>query len=1137
MKSLHLARARARELRASIGNHHESLLDRLVEALLDDHRIEVVGVPAIAIHGSRAELHPADGCIWYDRELDEAPPEKLLILAHELGHVVLHPRLYRTDTQLNFLVASAYLDVGSGGLTRYSRKGREEAEANAFALEFVCPADVLFSEWRAGATAAVLASRLELPLNLIRMQLAEALAERDTAEDAERGAEPTLDKRQVLAAETVGIPTLIDAGPGTGKTATLVRRIQFLVRELAAPPESLLVLTFSNEAAEEIRERVLRALGDDAAARLHVQTFHGFGVEILRNHGHLVGIPADAPIIDEIRQRELISTAVGALRRASILDLTNLDHTVDRALRHIGYLKDRNVSVESLRAACKSDEGPAAGGQGRRAIEEFLELYHRYEEAKAAAGVLDFGDLIMGPIRVVEESPDLMAALREQYPWILVDEYQDVGRSVAQLLKLLAGPENPPWAVGDARQAIYRFRGAAPENVTRFGEDFPGSQIVKLESNYRSSPEIVNVANQLAEAIDSVRDGDEPSRWVARGTEHSLHNPIVVAEATSDASEHRGIVEAVREWLSSGVSPDEVAVLGRRNVDVRNVALALGAAGIPAVASAVVTAEGAAGDLAAVLTLADKALSSVPRVAFALGRNRVRQGMTNEAIKLARAGLEREEARAASLDGRGESIGLANEVLAVVRLAEEGLHSEDGFEAVCAFLFDRSEYLRRLLEVDATPEGRLALGEIRSCLAMAANYRFTHPRTPPRASRMAFAAHLRRAICGGTPAAIPPRAVPGAVRVLTCHAAKGLEFPCVLVMGQTVGPPDSLDWLPVGFRPDSSESVEQSNSLLFVGVTRAKRAVAISYSLSRSGGRASRKITPLLERWRHAVSPPSVQWDYGGAEPETIAMGAVWGGKALGMLPARHLTRDRCAIKSYLDLALDLFFPEAEARLYPFFIGRLRQAMRRLVSTMLENRDQLDGGVVTATVEEIWPEAWFAEHPYYQLYRPLLSEALHDFVRTLGPPSGATPLNAEVEWAQHGGPARLTLDMVAYYLRSDGHADGVVLHFSSLGDSLNKTGTAVLWGKLGDSQRVPLALLDLHHEGRFHPYVYSIADATSRPYLWHRAGKKPVGELAERAVEKARNLASGRFETVVDEYACDRCASRICCPFWMGLAS
>lgn len=1136
MRSLSLARAQGREWRARIGRQQAGLLDRVVQALGNDHQIEVVGVPAAAIRGSRAELQPADGCIWYDQELDGDPAEKLLILAHELGHLALHPRLYRAESQLDFLSASAYLDVGSGGLTRYSRKTREEAEANAFALEFVCPADALFDEWRAGATASGLAAKLGLPPPLIRMQLAEALAGGEVPQQILRRPEPELDKRQLDAAETVGTAMLIDAGPGTGKTATLVHRIQFLVNERGAPPESILVLTFSNEAAEEIRQRVAGALEEDVAARLQVQTFHGFGVEILRSHGHLLDVPGDAPIIDEVRQLEIIRRVVGGLGGASILDLRDLDSTADRALRHIAYLKDRNISVDDLREACERvSEASSVGAQERQASAEFLELYAHYEETKAAAGLLDFGDLIMGPIRVLKQNPELTAALRQQYRWILVDEYQDVGRSVAQLLKVLGGPENPPWVVGDARQAIYRFRGAAPENVTQFGDDFPGARVVRLESNYRSSPEIVEVANELAEAMVPAPLDTPRSRWKSRSTARSPANPIFVAQAASDVAEHLGVVGVVREWLESGIEPEDVAVLGRRNVDVRNVTLALGAAGIPAVASSVVTSEGAGGDLAAMATLADRAPSSAPRVALALGRGRLKQGVINQAIALARARLLNEES--GLIPGEGEPERLANEVTSVARLSREGLHSEDGFEAIGAFLFDRSEYLRRLLDMGETPEGRQALGEIRSCLAMAANYRYTHPHVRPLVSRQAFAAHLRKTVCGGAPAAIPPRTIPGAVRVLTCHAAKGLEFPCVVVTGQTLGASESLAWLPPELQPNPNDHVEQSDSLLFVGVTRAKQRAVISYSLSRSGGRASRRVTPLLDRWRQSAMPPSVQWNEGQGGPDSFMVGAVWGGEMPSTVPARHLKKDRCALKSYLDLALDMYFPEAEAQLYPFFVGRVRKGMRQLASAVLERRSTVDEGAVKATVEEIWPEKSFAKHPYYQIYRPLLIQALTGFVRALGLPADAIPLDVEIEWTMWGAPRRLKFDLVAYYRGADRSLAGVVLHFPSLAAALDKKARGVLWGSLGDSQRIQLALLDRHHEGTFKPYVHSVVDGITRPFLWHRNGRKPVQDLAERAIEKGAGLVEGRFETVVKEYDCDRCDSRICCPLWMGLAS
>ncbi len=218
----------------------------------------------------------------------------------------------------------------------------------------------------------------------------------------------------------------------------------------------------------------------------------------------------------------------------------------------------------------------------------------------------------------------------------MVDEYQDVSRSVAGLLSQLCGPENPPWVVGDTRQAIYRFRGAAPENVDLFERDFPGAQTFHLDTNYRSSEAVLTVANQLATlmAPEPRDDGTETVFWRYGSTRiSSLQPAVAVAQAESDAAQYEGIAAQIDTWLAQGVCVSDIAVLARRNIDVRDISLALGQRGIRATTAGTATPEGVAGDLAAILTLPDQLRASLPRLAWALGRGRFRTDTVNAVIR------------------------------------------------------------------------------------------------------------------------------------------------------------------------------------------------------------------------------------------------------------------------------------------------------------------------------------------------------------------------------------------------------------------------------------------------------------------------------------------------------------------------
>lgn len=384
MKSLAVARIRGRACRERVAPSPQDPLERIVDHLWTRYNLEVVAVPSSAIHGGRAEVRVADAAIYYDKTLDRDASEKLLVLAHELGHLELHARLTRRDGIADPVLGSAYLNSGEAAIARYSPKAREEAEANAFALEFVCPSVALFDKWRATAeaTATKLASELNLPLWLVRLQLAEGLfahVSPETAEQRERR-EPTLNSAQVRAAHYLAGPALVNAGPGTGKTATLIERVRYLLQDRGERPETVLILTFSNDAAEEVRDRIARYFGEELASTVEVLTFHALGVQMLRAHGDILGIAPDAVILDEIGQRELLGKVLGRCPATAILDYHDPSQTIDELLRHIRFLKDRDIGPDPLRSVLQTQ-----GEDSNMEAENLLTYYRSTRRPKPPA--------------------------------------------------------------------------------------------------------------------------------------------------------------------------------------------------------------------------------------------------------------------------------------------------------------------------------------------------------------------------------------------------------------------------------------------------------------------------------------------------------------------------------------------------------------------------------------------------------------------------------------------------------------------------------------------------------------------------------------------------------------------------------
>ncbi len=1187
MRSLAAARAIARDARVRIGEDSRGLLARLESYFWTECQLDVVSVPASAINDSRGELRVAEGCVYYDEALDADPTQKLIVLAHELGHLLLHPRVHSAVGFTDPILGSAYLADGAGAIARYSAKMREEAEANAFALEFLCPAPDVFARWRFNAdeSADRIATEIELPIDIVRAQLAEGfyghVLGQDEIRETHRGEWP-LKEYQKRAAERVGVPVLVNAGPGTGKTATLVGRVAFLLGELHEAPANILILTFSNDAAEELRERLASRFGDAIANQLTILTFHAFGVEFLRLHGKFVELDAEPVILDEAAQQELVLELLGRCGCDAILNLREPEETAEQAVDSIAFCKDRGLGPAEVKAALRTEHAAGTGAPDLAREEAFLALFETYEAERQKRSAVDFGDLILLPLLILRSEAQVREAYREKYRWIMVDEYQDVGRSVAELLEQLAGPANPPWVVGDKRQAIYRFRGAHPENVDEFVHKFPGAETYDLEENHRSCEVIVEAANQLATLLadPSHTGGEWHRRWRSAFDGNSVGEVAIrIAEARSDVAEYAGIVAQVESWQAEGVQLRDIAILARRNIDVRNVVLALGRRGIAATTNGIVTAEGAAGDLAAVLTLPDAPTASLPRVAMALARGDITSPLredyrtsVNAAIEVLVAGAASKVATEAGQSSSGQARAddqvprafpalsrdaqmLVDRAGDVMRHLTPERHRSDAFDLLLGFLFDASGYLRRALEMSDAGERALTLSEVVTVLAMAAGHRFTHSALAPRHRRLGFAQYLRRKLCGTVEALVPPRSQADAVRVMTCHASKGLEFSCVVVSGQTLSQArGNHEWLPKDLRPKREDDVAQAESLLFVGVTRAKQALVVSHSPSKSGsGFRPRSVTPLLARWQQCYSVPAVAWDGEIQEEAGSTIGPIWGDRMKDELPARELDEKSCNIRTYLEYGLGLEFPSIARPLYPLFVGRLRRILQGIAQCACEAGGRADSATVVDIINGEWPtdDELTREHPHAALYRQQVVRAAqafaNDFIaqpgwRRVDIELSFTPVTADGSVPQTGSGAsrpvpRIRTDLVAVIEREGAGLLAVAVNVDSLVDAVSARDGGVNWSKIKPYRRLPFALLR-SREPALDPRVFSVVDGKLYALNWKvvRKGSGTVEDEATEAITRLVSISAGIFAKTASDFWCDRCGYRILCPHWMGLA-
>ena len=1170
-----------------------ALYERIVAYLWDKHRVEALAVVPAKVQDGRAEVKGY--CLFYNADLDADPVRRLRVIAHEVGHVERHDRLRRLDAEPDPTTIGTYtVNERVPSVARYTRKSREEAEADAFALEFACPADAALRLWRGGLRdAKAVAGALGVTKQVARAQLVEGLYRAVTGTPLEPVPSlpwaGSLNDDQVPAAthdadrlhpdEPPRRPALVVAGPGCGKTTTLVARALWAIRkgvEAGLDPndaaEKVLALTFSNEAAGEFSYRIAAGgagagIAKEATEKVTATTFHSFCRMLLSQHGHRCDPVVDeaASILDEAAQEHLILCALGEADADSILDLKDLRGTAATVRSHLDYLKQRldpdgtPWAPGSFRAHLGSLE-PDLDAEERDRAQALASVFDAYENAKERAGALDFSDLIARSLHLLRTCSDVRDAYRSRFEHVIVDEFQDVSRAVSALLRELCGPENPPWVVGDPNQTIYQFLNAAPENVTGFGKTFPEPEVYRLRHNYRSSPEIVAAANQLATLLATPdAEGPDYEEHLINGADVPplAGGPTVsVAVAASDVAEYEGVSRRVAEWIARGAAPEKIAVLCRRNVDVRDVVLALGDHGIRAVAAGLMTPEGAAGDLAVVATLHDGASAArragLTRLAYALGRRRYEP----DAIDAAAARL----CALVTVDGAvgvpvGEADPLVTEVLDTYGLLGRETFSGDAFDMMAAFLFDASHFLRRLLDdaergSEATGDlseviATLRLTESLTALSQAAAHRVVTPAAPAvdvqesarqrRQSRRMFADHLRQRLTDAAPTARTPQRIEGAVQVMTCHAAKGLEFPCVCVVGQTRPQfgGKAYPYLPTLLQPPSEQDDDQANALLFVGVTRAQRALTVSFAEAKSVGGRARKPTPLLSRWTDAFDVPVERWEESaGQEIPSESFGPVWGRRPNARLDPRDLDDRSCALDAYVRSVARVRLPEGEFPLYPRFVDAVRSAIGRCVT----HAHAVGRALTSDEAETHLLSTWGAvassqsEHPHVELFTRFARRAVSGFARAFAPSGQAyEPINLLALAATSDPDTTLPLKLASAYL--DGSRGvAILLRVESYSANLSSDGTGILWSKMSASRRLPFVLLREHYPDLI-PRVYSVADDTLYDFKWGPpASVDKTGGSANLALEA---MLRGEYAATPSAWSCDACRSRTICPHWL----
>ncbi|MFJ8784098.1 MULTISPECIES: ATP-dependent DNA helicase UvrD2 [unclassified Streptomyces] len=605
-----------------------------------------------------------------------------------------------------------------------------------------------------------------------------------------------LDPEQREVATALHGPVCVLAGAGTGKTRAITHRIAYGVRAGILQPSSVLAVTFTNRAAGEMRGR-LRQLG---AAGVQARTFHSAALRQLQYFWPKAVGGSMPRLVD--RKIQLVADAAAACR-------IRLDR---------GELRDVTGEIEwsKVTQTVPSDYALAAAKAGRetpRAAAEIAQLYSAYEDLKRDRALIDFEDVLLLTVAILQDRHDIAEQVRSQYQHFVVDEYQDVSPLQQRLLELWLGRRDSLCVVGDASQTIYSFTGATPDHLLDFRTRHPGATVVKLVRDYRSTPQVVHLANGLL-AQARGRAADHRLELISQ---RPAGPEPVYTEYTDEPAEAEGAARRIRELMDAGVRASEIAILFRTNSQSETYEQALADAAVP------------------------YQLRGAERF---FDRPEVRRAIVNL------RGAARFGGNDSQLD---DAVDLPSQVRAVL--------SGEGWTTV-------------------PPAGSGAVRERWESLAALVNLAQDFAAARTGATLNDLVAELdERASAQHAPT------VEG-VTLASLHSAKGLEWDAVFLVGVAEG------MMPITYAK-TDEQIEEERRLLYVGVTRARERLHVSWSLSRSpGGRPNRRPSRFLDGLRPGSTATTGRTAGGG--PGGVERGFT---SAVGTAPRRtQRTPARCRV-------------------------------------------------------------------------------------------------------------------------------------------------------------------------------------------------------------------------------------------------
>ena len=643
-----------------------------------------------------------------------------------------------------------------------------------------------------------------------------------------------MNDKQAEAVQTTQGPLLIMAGAGSGKTRVLTHRIAHLVKDLNVMPWRILAITFTNKAAKEMRERIGALLSEDVARDIWVSTFHALAVRILRRDGENIGLSRNFTIIDTSAQRTLMKRVINDL---------NLDTNQYEPRTVLGMIS--NAKNDMLRPKDYAQ-------QADNAFQETVaEIYAAYQAELKRAQSVDFDDLIMLTIDLFQSSPDVLARYQNQFDYLHVDEYQDTNDAQYTIVNMLAQRSQNLAVVGDADQSIYGWRGANMNNILNFEKDYPNAQTILLEQNYRSTQNILDAANAV---INNNNERLPKNLW----TQNGQGDKITYYRAQSEHDEANFILANIQKMRAEKqMAYSDFAVLYRTNAQSRNVEEALVKANMPytMVGGHKFYERKEILDIMAYMQLVtnpndnaafERIVNEPKRGLGATSITRLRELANRLNVSYMTAIESIELAPAISTKATSKFLEFA-EMMHELRQQAEFLNVTELAEIVMT----RSGY-RQMLAEKNDPDSQARLENLEEFLSVTKEFDAKYQPDDPEAidpmtdflGTTALMSDLDDFEEGD-----------GAVTLMTLHAAKGLEFPVVFLVGMEEG------IFPLSRALMAEDQLEEERRLAYVGITRAMKKLFLTNAFSRL--LYGRTQANDASRFISEISPALLETEYG----------------------------------------------------------------------------------------------------------------------------------------------------------------------------------------------------------------------------------------------------------------------------------